>query len=429
MCIRDRVAADLLARRPDPHAAWHAALADPAARLTASPGIELHLLDDAGLLFDPAAGEILALSTSAAFIWCALEERMTLGEIESAYARNFGRDARTAAAEVRGALGQWLERGLLGDTPRVARAEPVATAPLPPLPQRGVPRGGVVRRVRILDVGFELTVESEAQAHAIDQVLGHFAAPADAAPAVPVTLATESASTVLRVEGELVDQVPDARGVVPMVKHALVAEAVNRHGFALYVHGAMLRHRDAALLLPAAPGSGKSCLSLALAAAGLSWHTDEMVLLDGAELRARGVPACPCLKQPAWELMAPLVPGLAALPVHRRADGKLVRYPPPPVDMADPALATAWPVRWLVFPRYTAEGPAGLVRLDRVEALRRLLAETPAMRVALDAAFTRRLVAWIAGIECYALEFDGFDAAITALRGLVGQRQPEPCPV
>ena len=91
---------------------------------------------------------------------------------------------------------------------------------------------------------------------------------------------------------------------MPTLKHALISEAVNRHGFDLLVHAAMLRVGDRAVP-PAAPGSGKTCLSLALAAAGFAWHTDETTLLLGEDLKARGVPACPCVEEPAWPLVAP----------------------------------------------------------------------------------------------------------------------------
>ena len=209
-----------------------------------------------------------------------------------------------------------------------------------------------------------------------------------------------------------------------MVKHAVVAEAVNRCGFALYVHGAMLRYGDAAMLLPAAPGSGKTCLSLALAASGLNWHTDEMILLEGEGLRARGVPACPCIKEPAWALIERFSRELYGRRVHRRADGQTVRYPPPPCDPGDPALSLHWPVRWLVFPRHTPGGGVRLMELGRVAAVSRLMAETPAMRADLQPAFVRKMVDWIGAIECYALEFDGLEDAAAELCRMVGAAMP-----
>ncbi|MEK0083747.1 PqqD family peptide modification chaperone [Benzoatithermus flavus] len=380
------------------------------------------MLDDAGLLLDPTGQELLALSTTATFLWCALMEGMSTGEIVAAYAESFARDEATAAAELGAALLDWAGRGLLA-----AGAPPARRSP-PPAPRRAsasssgpTAPAAARRRYRILGMLFEVGFASEAEADTVDEVLGHFAADGKDVAARAVC-AGEAAGTALWIDGRRHDVAPDVAGLAPMVKHALVAEAVNRYGFALCVHGAMLRRGGSALLLPAAPGSGKTCLSLALAAAGFAWHTDETVLLDGERLLARGVPACPCVKQPAWELVAPFAPDLPKRRVYRRADGKLVRYPLPPADPADPALVRAWPVRWLVFPRYVAEAPAGLVRLDRVEALRRLLAETPAMRVALDTDFVRRLVDWIGGIDCYTLAFDAFAPAVAVLDRLAEPR-------
>jgi hypothetical protein len=416
------VAAALVSPTPNSERRVAAALGDPRARVRPTPGVELFLLDEAGLLLDSGSGDLLALSTTAAFVWCALEEEMAVGELVDAYARAFARTGPTAAREVGAALLDWAARGLVEGS----RA-PTAQRPRPPPRPAPAPapsaRSAITRQYEVLGTRSLVGFGALADAAAADEVLGHFA-PCGAGRTADASCVREASGAALWIDGVRHDATPTAEGLVPMVKHALVAEAVNRHGFALYVHGAMLRSSESALLLPAAPGSGKTCLSLALAAAGFDWHTDEMVLLDGEELRPQGVPACPCVKEPAWPLVEPFVPELRARRVHRRADGKTVRYPPPPCDPRDPALARSWPVRWIVFPRYAAGGGTRLLRLDRVEALRRLLAETPAMRVDLDAPFIRRLVDWIAGVDCYALEFDGFEPATTALRAMVSTPEP-----
>ncbi|HEX6014450.1 MAG TPA: PqqD family peptide modification chaperone, partial [Geminicoccaceae bacterium] len=327
-----------------------AALADPRARVRPTPAVELFLLDGAGLLLDPGSGDLLALSPTAAFLWCALEEEMAVGELVDAYARTFARTGPAAAREIGAALLDWAVRGLVEGSraPAAQRSTPIARPA--PGPSPSTP-SAVTRQYEVLGTRFRVGFEALADAAAADEVLGHFAA-CGAERTADAVCARETSGAALWIDGVRRDAAPTAEGLVPMVKHALVAEAVNRHGFALYVHGAMLRSGDSALLLPAAPGSGKTCLSLALAAAGFDWHTDEMVLLAGEDLRAQGVPACPCVKEPAWPLVEPFVPELRARRVHRRADGKTVRYPPPPCDPRDPALARSWPVRWIVFPRY-----------------------------------------------------------------------------
>jgi hypothetical protein len=399
------VAAGLIAARPAAEDLVAAKLADRRARIVPTPGVELFLLDDAGLLLASGTGELLALSTTATFIWCALEEGMTVGELVAAYARAFARSEQAAMAEIHAAARRWAQAGLLegGAAPAPAPAEPPLLAvPVPP-PATPLP---VARSYEILGTRFLVGFATAAEALAVDEVLGHFR-PRGPTRTCRAACVPEGAGTALWIDGTRHDVARTAEGLVPMVKHALIAEAVNRQGFELCI-----------------PGSGKTCLSLALAAAGLGWHTDETVLLEGEALLARGVPACPCVKEPAWPLVEPLVHGLEAARVHRRVDGKIVRYPPPPVDLHEPALSRAWPVRWIVFPRYVPTGAAGLTPLSRVEGLRRLLAETPAMRARLDARLVGRLVDWLGGIRCYALELDGFEPAVTALRGLVAARDP-----
>jgi Coenzyme PQQ synthesis protein D (PqqD) len=417
------VAAALISPTPNAERRVAAALADPRARVRPTPGVELFLLDEAGLLLDAGSGDLLALSPTAAFLWCALEEEMAVGEIVDAYARSFARTEPAAAREVGAALLDWAARGLVEGSSRAPAAQRPRPTPRSATGLSPSAPSAATRQYEVLGTRFRVGFETLAEAAAADEVLGHFA-PCGAERNADAVCVHEASGPALSIDGVRHDAVPTAEGLAPMVKHALVAEAVNRHGFALYVHGAMLRSGDSALLLPAAPGSGKTCLSLALATAGFDWHTDKMVLLAGEDLRAQGVPACPCVKEPAWPLVEPFVPELQTRRIHHRADGKTVRYPPPPCDPRDPALARSWPVRWIVFPRYVANGGTRLLRLDRVEALRRLLAETPAVRVDLDPPFVRRLVDWIAGVDCHALEFDGFEPATAALRAMVGALEP-----
>ena len=363
------VAADLWSARRSAEDRVVALLADPNSVVRPTPGVELFILDEAGLLLASHTGELLTLTTTATFIWCALEEQMELGRLIAAYGNAFGRSDAVAAGEVRAALSGWARSGLLEGTtgrprPRAAAAIRAARPPR----SESVPAD---RHYAILGTRFALDLCDRTRQAAADEVLGHFHGP-QARADCRVELRPQRAGWSLWIDGERREETSD-QGLVPTLKHALIAEAVNRHGFDLLVHAAMLRSGDRALLLPAAPGSGKTCLSLALAAAGFAWHTDETTLLLGEDLKARGVPACPCVKEPAWPLVAPLSPGLIERQIHRRADGKIVRYAVPPCDPRDSSLATPWPVRWLVFPRYVGTGGTRLVRLERIEALRRLL--------------------------------------------------------
>jgi len=222
------------------------------------------------------------------------------------------------------------------------------------------------------------------------------------------------------IDGREEDRCRDPGAVAPMVKSALNAAAVNRHDFALYLHAAMLRLGDRALLLPAAPHSGKTCLSAALARAGFTYQTDEITLLEGRTFAARGVRVALTVKNSAWRLLEPLYPDLASLPAHRRVDGKIVKYLPPPGAMGPSAPDDAIWARWIIFPRYSSDSPNELAPLPRVEAMRGLMEECLAFRLNLEAGQVQRMIDWIAGTECYTLTFNDLGSAVRLIEEACG---------
>src|SRR3546814_12138641 len=127
----------------------------------------------------------------------------------------------------------------------------------------------------------------------------------------------------------------------------------------------MLRDSEGAILLPAPSQSGKTCLAAALAREGFTYCTDETTLLDSRNFRARGLPTALAVKAAAWDLLQPLYPGLQALPAPNRADGKIVKYMPPPSGSmaADPH--NHGHVHSIIFNRQSVElGKTVSIRVD-----------------------------------------------------------------
>jgi hypothetical protein len=76
------------------------------------------------------------------------------------------------------------------------------------------------------------------------------------------------------------------------------------------------------------------------------------------------------------------------------------------------------PVRWLVFPDYDPAHRTRLEPLSRAAALERLLPGVYFLSGTLDAANLDALIAWIGGVDCYALPLSSLDAAVAELRRL-----------
>jgi len=396
-------------RRPFPAGAWP------------PPGedVTFHPLDEAGLLLDTRRQEIVALTPAGAFLWCALAERMPRPEVACQLARARGCSRAAAEAEIETWLADLYRRDLLA--PRRSAA-PSPAAPVAPPPERlvePVPAGRARLRLRLLDTVVDLGLPDRALARQVGAALGHLRSAARAD--VRVELVRGPDGFALVAEGSVLERCADPAAAVPMVKGGLATLAVNRTRFGLFVHAAMLRAGDAALLLPASPGSGKTCLAAGLARAGLAYHTDEITLLEPDGLAARGLPVALTVKRGAWSILRPLYPTLERLATHERVDGQIVRYLPPPVTPGDPALDRAWPVRWLVLPRFEAGAETRLEPVARVDALRALFDECLALRLPLTPATVDRLTAWIGRIDCRRLVFGDLAEAVSRLAHLTAE--------
>jgi hypothetical protein len=204
--------------------------------------------------------------------------------------------------------------------------------------------------------------------------------------------------------------------LAPLVKSAaLLAAAIDKYWYLLYVHAGVVRSSRGCLLLPAAAGSGKTTLTAALIRAGFFYLSDEAALLLEDTLRVRPVPVSLCIKDGAWDLLGTRYPELHALMVHHRWDGKRVRYLNPPPEAVDPEPDVSHPVRWLVFPRYKPGEETVLRSLGKAEALHRLLMQCLAMPAPLDQANVAALVRWIGDLSCFEMPTSSLDDAVALL--------------
>jgi hypothetical protein len=140
---------------------------------------------------------------------------------------------------------------------------------------------------------------------------------------------------------------------------------------------------------------------------------------------SRPVPASLCLKDGAWDLLAPRYPEIRDLAIHHRWDGKIVRYLNPPPAALDPEADKSHPVRWIVFPRYSPEACTELRPLAKAHALHRLLQQCLAVPAPLDQAKVASLVNWISEIPCYELPMSSLDEAVALVDGLCQRVRPQ----
>ena len=272
-------------------------------------------------------------------------------------------------------------------------------------------QGLIERRYRLLETRALIRFGHPAQVRLVDSVLGHLACDDNSEPtviveiqAVPSEGGQHLRSRIYR-DGVAINSVPRLSQLAPFIKAAIWQTAVNNHDFQFYLHAGVVGTGKACILLPAAAGSGKSSLTTALTHSGYHYFPDEVALVDRKTFKVPPMPLAICTKSTGWDVMRRYYPDLLTLPTHRRDDGKMVRYIPPPPEVAQGRPA---PVSHIIFPRYQAGVPTELRPIGRSETLGRLMVECIAMRERFNPTNVRGLIEWIAHIDCYSLAFSSW---------------------
>lgn len=135
------------------------------------------------------------------------------------------------------------------------------------------------------------------------------------------------------------------------------------HGY-LIIHAAVLQRGNAAVILPAPPGSGKSTLCAALASRGWRLLSDELTLIRPSDLALVPLARPVSLKNASIDVLRSYAPDALFGPaVHGTTKGTIAHMRAPGASIAaaaEPARATH-----VVFPKYEADAPPLLTPLPK----------------------------------------------------------------
>jgi hypothetical protein len=387
----------------------------------------LHLLGEAGVLFDEESQAVCVLNATAAFVWCCLEDGLERDEVLTTIQQTYGVARAAAGKQIDALFLQWQELGLLAGTERnrSTGTPPETQEEASDAAERSADLPSSFhseRSYRLLTTRFRLRYASAVQEATVHPVLAHLKVPTSADAVTAVDLVWHGERHFLLLNGRSIERSASLNELAPLVKGALLLEAINNYSYLLYIHAGVVRIAPGCLLLPAVPGSGKSNLTAALIHVGFKYLSDEVALLEEGTLHVRPVPVSLCLKDSAWDLLAPRYPELRDLAIHHRRDGKIVRYLNPPPDALDSEPEKSYPVRWIVFPRYSPDARTELRSLGKAAALHRLLEQCLAVPAPLDHAKVANLVNWIRDIPCYELPMSSLDEAVALIHQLCRDR-------
>ncbi len=135
----------------------------------------------------------------------------------------------------------------------------------------------------------------------------------------------------------------------------------------LVLHAAVLARGDAAAILPAPPGSGKSTLCAALILRGWRLLSDELTLLDPLTLAVTPLVRPVSLKDGSIDLIRAFAPDAWLGPPSKDTHKGTVAHLRPPADSMAQAQQPATP-RWIIFPQYRAGAAPVLAMMDKTDA-------------------------------------------------------------
>jgi len=377
----------------------------------------LHFLENEALLFDKARQSLYGLNATAAFIWCCLEDGMDARATIDSLQTTFALSPEQAREQLGCFLDQW--RML---TPRDGSGEPLNLKSLmPPMQLADFPGSamedrdiGTRRNYRILDIDVAIRYAARSLEKAAHPFIAHFETGPGASPDVELAVIPDGDDVVFVTGEREIDRCSGVEHLTAYTKMCLLLVALDRSADFCAVHAAALETAGRGLLLPGRSQSGKSTLAAALAAAGFGFLGDDTIVLAADTLDARAVPFGISVKDGAWNLLASRFPCLPDLPIHVRPDGKRVRYLLPDALR----LESHVPVKWIVFPEYSADAHAELVPVSRPAALSQLLSGVTALGDGLTSAKVDRLVQWIGRTECYVLRLSALEPAVALLADL-----------
>jgi hypothetical protein len=385
-------------------------------------------LDGEVVAFSEAAQSLIGLNTTAAAIVGSLQAGKPATAILSELASQGAAGPAQAQEWLDVVLNVLASGGFMADRPRPPRAADSSTdeqpaAPLTDMPPHRPFNAAVEQRYRLLDTCALIRFREGGQARMVNTIIGHLATDDDLTPTLVIDLWAErfgenQLRSYIYCDGEPAGYAQRLSFLGPIVKGLLWRAAVNAHRFLFYIHAGVIGASEGCVLFPAAPGSGKSSLTAAMTSSGFRYFSDEVALVETLDLDVCPMPLAFCSKRSGWDVMARYFPEILRSPMHRRGDGKDVKYVPPPRNLVQDKPAR---VSHIIFPKYNADSETRLISVPRAEALRRLMDECLALKTRLNLGDVHRLVDALCRIDCYALTFSSLDEAVELVSDAIGQ--------
>jgi hypothetical protein len=385
---------------------------DHSASGSSRDSISFHPVTGGAVLFNAANGKLYALNPVAGLTWLCLRDGLSPAESTLALSNGFAIEHALAAEWFQNSVQLFRRLGLLAnghhtDVDRWRDISQTVAALGPPSlrPGRGV-------EYRLFEHHVRINAPDDLRS-AIDSLLGRLRIDMSTPPRVASGLQIDIVATGegwdITLDGK-VELRCETTSVVAEVERLLIQSVVPATPHLLTLHAAAVQRDGRTLLLVGPSGSGKTTLSLALARAGWSFGSDEIVLLGrGFDLRPSPLP--PCIKSDAFPFVETWFPELRSTLAHRRY-GRLVKYLP--VDFS-PFVPT--PVH-VVFPHYDLRSGGDIRCIDAFAGLERLLKQCVFIAPGFRPDDVGQLLRWHDGLHYLDLTYDDCETAVALLTSI-----------
>ena len=364
--------------------------------------------DGTGVVFSIAQQRLYRLNETATGIWSSLcDHNATATSAARQLAVQSGIELGVAADYVDACLRQWTDLGLLGpsiSSGRKLRPCTTRVATSCPWPPDDIfLTGGAT---------FGVTYPDESIAAAVRGVLGHLRVVDAVIPDHCFAIRTAGRSYRLLVPGWTGPLLPDAAAVGVELKAALLEEVLRTRPAAMAIHAAALASPQGVVLLVGSSGSGKTTLAALLNAKGWPAIADDAAIVDSDTSMIGGLALAYAVKPGSWPVLSDDYPEMQDLEMYLRPDGRAVKYAVPKTVARSPVRA---PVVSVLFPHYRKGAALDLRRIEKVEALARILSEARNSAEWLSLEGFKTLAGVITRAAVLEVEYDNAQKAADAL--------------
>lgn len=211
------------------------------------------------------------------------------------------------------------------------------------------------------------------------------------------------------------EDMPAYQGLAVLEWGVNLAIAMRFHGF-LMLHSAVLERGGRTLLLPAAPGHGKTTLCAALAHRGWRLFSDEFGLLRPGDTRLVPLPRPMPLKNESIDVIRAFAPAAEFGPVIPNTRKGTVVHVKPTRESVERAAETA-PAAWVIFPQWVAGEPLRLEEVPRIDAFMQIATNAFNYDLLGEPAF-ETVHALVESARCFRLVYSDLEACVAALTEL-----------